>query len=457
MDQVEKDYADKIVKIQSLTGQSGTGILISNDGLVLTNEHIIPRESCAQERCAGYRALRGFYSGGPNEIYNDVKVLAQNKELDIALIKINIPAWKKVPYFIIHNLEEFDFNDHDRYALIGHPFGASAKHSNAVILENKGNFFDLHTIALSGSSGSPVIDRNTGKVVGLYRGGKWSKETVNKKTGNVIHVGQAVNMNEILKLLEKGFPGVFAQESTVSHLSLILTSISRRDTRHPVANFYPMKKSELITTYNTDVFLNLVIGTADEYRYVRGYTKFLEALILGDSLELNQELDHLVNLFTLLKAYNLSFSQQTNSYISYWARRWLPDLGVNVRLLLEVINQTPRCLEHIPDTLSDLEKMQMRSLYCDVSFDSNGELIIDVVSDRFNRNEFREEESQSYLKLLTSLMIRFSDNPSNLRRIQSLALGFSELTETLPAALRFEALAAEIQLILDGANLNWSL
>ncbi len=457
LDNSRKEMANKVVKIQSITGQSGTGILISNDGLVLTNEHIIPREACAQERCAGFRVLRGFYPGGPNEIYTDVKVLAQSKELDIALIKINVPAWKKVPYFVIHDLDALEFETSQKYALIGHPYGTSAKYSEVMILENKQQYFDLHTIALSGSSGSPIIDLKSGKVVGLYRGGKWSKETVNKKTGNVIHVGQAINMKEIVAVLDKGFPSVFSEESTVSHLSIVLTSISRRDTKPPVANFYPMKKADLVKTYNSEIFFNLVFGTPDEFQYIKSYTKYLEALVLNSSLEINDELDKMVVLFTTLKANNLQFNQQSSSYINYWAKRWLPDLGVNVKLLLEVISPTDKCLSHIPRDLNSIENMHMRSMFCRSVFTANGESMIELIQENIEQGNFQDEQSGDYLKLLNSLATNFRNNQAMLNVLKKYALEFSQLTENLPSALRFEAFAREIELIISGTSMVWEI
>lgn len=84
-------------------------------------------------------------------------------------------------------------------SIIGHPFGGALCLSNALSFDysSSDQAYRLKSVAISGNSGSPLIDNKTNTVVGLYFAGGWDKETI-KVNGDVEHFGYAVPVQHIL-------------------------------------------------------------------------------------------------------------------------------------------------------------------------------------------------------------------------------------------------------------------
>ena len=58
--QVEKELSKAVAYIDYAAGGSATGFFISEDGLFLTNEHVISRYECTRSRRDGRRAAAGL-------------------------------------------------------------------------------------------------------------------------------------------------------------------------------------------------------------------------------------------------------------------------------------------------------------------------------------------------------------------------------------------------------------
>lgn len=141
---------------------TGTGFLISADGLIVTNNHVI------QGGCEISVKLETGVT------YTVAGTVARNSKSDIALLKIN---GAKLPYVKFGDAGATEVGQ--QIAVIGNPLGLEGSLSEGVIAAKRdfeGQRWLQITAAISpGSSGSPVVN-SAGEVVGiatlLFRGGQ---------------------------------------------------------------------------------------------------------------------------------------------------------------------------------------------------------------------------------------------------------------------------------------------
>ncbi|EQC48429.1 trypsin-like peptidase domain protein [Bacteriovorax sp. BSW11_IV] len=188
-----------VAKIFYREGGSATGFFISEDGLMMTNHHVIGFDRCSAQRCENLKIVRDFRLGGAMEVYDKVQLLAANDELDYALIKVELPKNTKVPFLKLdlYGVRDHGYNERDKLAIVGHPFGSTLRQGSAYVDRVSGDSFNLKSVALSGNSGSPLIDLKTNRVIGLYNSSKWDKASV-KKDGSVEHFGYATRLSKIM-------------------------------------------------------------------------------------------------------------------------------------------------------------------------------------------------------------------------------------------------------------------
>ena len=145
----------KIEKFES----SGSGVLISQDGELLTNHHVIDRAS----------RIRCQLTNG--EMY-DATVIGKDKDLDLALLKLSADAGVKFPKAKLSN------RNLDVGAVVlamGAPWGLARSVSMGIIscndryLEGAGDYtlwYQTDAAISPGNSGGPLVD-TAGEVVGL--------------------------------------------------------------------------------------------------------------------------------------------------------------------------------------------------------------------------------------------------------------------------------------------------
>ncbi|MDD6088274.1 MAG: Do family serine endopeptidase [Desulfovibrionaceae bacterium] len=139
----------------------GTGFIISSDGYIVTNNHVVAGADTVLINLQG--------TNGKDESL-PAKIIGSDAETDLALLKVQAP--QKLPYL--------EFGDSDRSEVgewvlaIGNPFGLG--HTvTAGILSAKGrdirsgpydNYLQTDASINPGNSGGPLIDLN-GRVIGI--------------------------------------------------------------------------------------------------------------------------------------------------------------------------------------------------------------------------------------------------------------------------------------------------
>ena len=139
----------------------GSGVVISSDGLILTNYHVIHRAE----------GLRVFFYDPKDLNYYLAEVVGIDPVADLAIIKLNMPEHKlPLTYLNIGT----DYVIAQEVVAIGHPMGLQWSVTKGVInhLERPGkitpyvNIIQHSAQINTGNSGGPLIDIN-GDVVGI--------------------------------------------------------------------------------------------------------------------------------------------------------------------------------------------------------------------------------------------------------------------------------------------------
>lgn len=154
---------------------SGTGFIISKEGYAITCNHVIED--------ATEIFVRINNNNGNDVVSADV--VSSNKEYDYAIIKLESNEY---------NFAELSTKDSielgNDIIILGYPFGKKLNDNVMELnlsftrgyissVQNQNNIERvlLDISAKSGNSGSPVIDMNTGKVLGILRGSIINKST----------------------------------------------------------------------------------------------------------------------------------------------------------------------------------------------------------------------------------------------------------------------------------------
>ncbi len=136
----------------------GSGFIISSDGYILTNNHVISRATKIR--------VKLLYTG---EVY-DAKVVGSDPKTDVALLKIK--ASRKLPTVALGDSDNIKVGDW--VLAVGNPFGLNGTVTWGII-SAKGrvigqgpydHFLQTDAAINPGNSGGPLVDMN-GKVVGI--------------------------------------------------------------------------------------------------------------------------------------------------------------------------------------------------------------------------------------------------------------------------------------------------
>ncbi len=167
----------------------GSGLILSEDGYILTNEHVIREAEEIKVKLSNQRVYQG-------------KVVGSDSRTDIAVLKID--AGEKLPAAVLGNSDNLRVG---QWALaIGNPFGLdrtltvgviSATGRNDVGIEDYEDFIQTDTSINPGNSGGPLLNIY-GEVVGI--------NTAIVASGQGIGFAIPINMARLVanQLIEKG-------------------------------------------------------------------------------------------------------------------------------------------------------------------------------------------------------------------------------------------------------------
>ena len=139
---------------------SGSGVVISADGEVLTNHHVIDKSSEVRCQLADGRSF-------------PAKIVGKDKDLDIALLKLELPAGAEPPP--VARLSPRWLEVGEVVLAMGAPWGLARSVSMGIVscndrfLEDCGDYtlwYQTDAAISPGNSGGPLVD-TSGLVVGL--------------------------------------------------------------------------------------------------------------------------------------------------------------------------------------------------------------------------------------------------------------------------------------------------
>ena len=258
------------LKAQSTSMWNGSGIILSNDGYIATNNHVIE---------GGLEYFVDIFANGIKKTFK-AKVIKTDVENDLAVIKIIDPNFKKyndLPY----SMKIQGINVGEKVFAMGYPQiglqGEEVKVTDGIISSKTGFQNDNKTYQISapiqhGNSGGPLFD-NSGNLIGLTSSGLPSAQ----------NVGWAIKISYLNNLLDliPDFP-TMPIKTTITQLSFTekIKVLSKFTVliRVTKANCDLKKPSELFNTISTNSSLKfleeLFNNQEDNYRSDGGGLKY---------------------------------------------------------------------------------------------------------------------------------------------------------------------------------------
>lgn len=171
-DEVDIDYIKQAVISISSENSQGTGFLISKNGYCLTCAHCIESDGSSQRA----RVSMLLANGKLFNIYSEFSLIGKDTINDIALLKLK----EQMDYPLLPLAAfSYKYDPLKKFIMAGFPFGGEV-YQEISFIEGKvasvNNIEDRKTVFADmfgkpGSSGSPVIDNNKSKVIGIFWGG----------------------------------------------------------------------------------------------------------------------------------------------------------------------------------------------------------------------------------------------------------------------------------------------
>lgn len=164
---------------------SGSGFFISDEGIGITNYHVLEGSTKAIIRLAN------------SEEYEIAKILASDKEWDIITFSLNTPNAKKFSYLTFANKE---VEQGDKVYNISAPMGLEHTLSEGIVSslreDSHGKIIQITAPISPGSSGSAILD-DKGKVIAVA--------TFHKQGGQNLNFGVTINSTKISELSKNDF------------------------------------------------------------------------------------------------------------------------------------------------------------------------------------------------------------------------------------------------------------
>ena len=230
----------------------GSGFIISKDGLILTNNHVVGEAD----------AIKVMLNDGREF---SAEIIGTDPKSDVAVIKIKG-----------ENLPILELGDSDKMEIgewvlaVGNPFGlshtvtsgiVSAKGRNAVGITDYEDFIQTDAAINPGNSGGPLVDLD-GKAIGI-------NTAIFSRSGGYMGIGFAIPINMVKKIKDqliadgtvtRGFLGIEMQELTPELAESFDTKegilITRIETESP-AEKSGLQSGDIIVSYKDKPIKNL--------------------------------------------------------------------------------------------------------------------------------------------------------------------------------------------------------
>ena len=155
-------FAEAVVMVTSPGGQ-GSGFIVTEDGYLITNYHVIARETRIKV-AVFHKTDKGY----EQQHYKKVKIIALNPFVDLALLKIE-EAERKFPYVYLGRMDEIEVGQ--TVFAIGNPLGLTRTVSQGIVSTKNRNFEGRLYIQTTadinpGNSGGPLFNLK-GEVIGV--------------------------------------------------------------------------------------------------------------------------------------------------------------------------------------------------------------------------------------------------------------------------------------------------
>ncbi|MEQ1835485.1 MAG: Do family serine endopeptidase [Candidatus Nitrotoga sp.] len=185
----------------------GSGVIISHDGYILTNHHVVEAADQIEVALADGRKAKG-------------RTIGSDPESDLAVIKIDLPG--AIPAITFGHPDQAQVGD--IVLAIGNPFGVgqtvtmgivSAVKRNHLGLNTFENFIQTDAAINPGNSGGALVDIN-GNLIGI-------NSAIYSPNGGSLGIGFAIPVSTAKKIMEqiiqngsvtRGWIGVAVQELT---------------------------------------------------------------------------------------------------------------------------------------------------------------------------------------------------------------------------------------------------
>ncbi|RFC34900.1 MAG: serine protease DegQ [Candidatus Nitrotoga sp. SPKER] len=185
----------------------GSGVIISHDGYILTNHHVVEAADQIEVALADGRKAKG-------------RIIGSDPESDLAVIKIDLPG--TIPAITFSRPDQAQVGD--IVLAVGNPFGVgqtvtmgivSAVKRNHLGLNTFENFIQTDAAINPGNSGGALVDVN-GNLIGI-------NSAIYSPNGGSLGIGFAIPVSTAKKIMEqiiqsgsvtRGWVGVAVQELT---------------------------------------------------------------------------------------------------------------------------------------------------------------------------------------------------------------------------------------------------
>ena len=200
-------FGDELDDIPRRGSSLGSGVIVSPDGYILTNHHVVEAADQIEVALADGRKAKG-------------RIIGSDPETDLAVIKIDLPG--AIPSITFGHSDQAQVGD--IVLAIGNPFGVgqtvtmgivSALKRNHLGLNTFENFIQTDAAINPGNSGGALVDVN-GNLIGI-------NSAIYSPNGGSLGIGFAIPVSTAKKIMEqiiqsgsvtRGWVGVAVQELT---------------------------------------------------------------------------------------------------------------------------------------------------------------------------------------------------------------------------------------------------